>query len=201
MPHETLAAGYYGKPLLDAVVEHNPGDDMRSLMTQIGAGHGVAFEALYKATAAHLKAVSHAVLRSSDDADEIVGDVFAYVWSNANRYDEGRGSVLAWLTVIARSRSIDRLRSRRWVTPVNDDELPDVAGMEGPDEWLNRLQQINRMHGLLATMSPLRRQLISLAFFRGLRHDEISGVVDLPLGTVKSHIRRTLIDIRAALPQ
>jgi RNA polymerase sigma-70 factor (ECF subfamily) len=184
--------------------ERSADDDLQPLMAEIAAGQAQAFADLYGATATRVKAISRAVLRSPEDAEEIVGDVFLYVWTNAHRYDECRGSVMAWLAVITRNRSIDRIRSRRLLVALQEDAVSAVStngehDSEAPEQLADKRQQIHQVRQILATLPPLRRQLISLAFLRGLAHAEIAGVVDLPLGTVKSHLRRTLIGIRAGL--
>jgi RNA polymerase sigma-70 factor (ECF subfamily) len=176
-------------------------DTLRPLMVRIAARHEDALAALYRITVSRLKDISWAVLKSRDDAEEIVADVFLYVWLNVHRYNEARGSVMAWLAVITRNRSIDRIRRHRVIVKTNDKHIAGwlSSSVDAPDWQFGRQQQLVHLADILAHLSPLHRELVSLAFLQGLRHEDIAGVVGLPLGTVKSHIRRTLLTIRVQL--
>jgi RNA polymerase sigma factor (sigma-70 family) len=143
-----------------------------------------------------------AILRHSDDAEEVVSATYAYAWANAVRYDSSRANPLGWLLMLCRSRALDRLRQRRSAMPTVD--IDDIADMHAddaaqPDDLLSLLQQRSRIHAALATLTPERRKLISLAFLQGMTHQEIAQTTGIALGTVKSHVRRALTQLREAL--
>ena len=118
------------------------------------------------------------------------------------RFDASRANALGWLLMLCRSRALDRLRQRRATASALEVAALHEAGAAGPDQPLDILtlmQQRSTVHAALAQLTPERRHLISLAFLQGLSHQEIADVTRLPLGTVKSHVRRALTQLREAL--
>lgn len=177
------------------------GDGLSVLLDRVAAGDEFALAELYDQTVAKLFGLASLIVRNGEDAEEIVIDVFVQIWRNARQYDCGRGSVLAWMLTICRSRAIDRHRRSRAGgqgeaaepgAPEDRCELP-------PDCLLQVFEQDSALYRAIAGLSPIRRQLVSLAFFQGLTHEEIARETCLPVGTVKSHIRRALTSLRSAL--
>jgi RNA polymerase sigma-70 factor, ECF subfamily len=167
-------------------------------------GEPAAFTALYQQTVGQVAAIARCMLRNKEDAEEIVCDVYTFAWQRANAYDRSRGSVMAWLSVMTRNRTVDRLRQRRDMVSL-DDERHDglskslVADTLSPEQVLAQFESGSAVHRALSALSDQRRQLIGLAFFQGMTHEEIAVVVGLPLGTVKSHIRRALAVLQGEL--
>lgn len=161
-----------------------------------------AFASLYEAVVGRVYGLALRITRNAPLAEEVTEDAFWQVWRQAPRFDPKRGSALAWILTIARSRALDAIRSRtradgetaleRWV-PV------ETGSQNDPLDLLAAMQQGHRLHAALADLDPQPMQLIALAFFQGLSHAEIAHQTGLPLGTVKSHLRRTLIRLRQAL--
>jgi RNA polymerase sigma-70 factor (ECF subfamily) len=175
--------------------------DLAGLIADVHRGDERALAALYDATVGKLYGLASAILRSTDDAEDVVCETYAYVWANAARYDDSRGNVLAWLLMLCRSRALDRLRRRRAHTATLDQmQLTHVSSpAQEPEDVLSVVQQHTTMYAALAMLTPERRRLISLAFLHGLSHQEIAERTGLPLGTVKSHVRRALAQLREAL--
>lgn len=160
-----------------------------------------ALTILYGLMALPLCAAAKRLLGSNECAQEVVCDVFVHVWQHAADYDEKRGSVKAWLYGITRNRAIDRWRRDRRHPLLTMRLLREQqAELTGPDQILGTLQDSTFVHAALSALSPLRQQLLNLAFFDGLSHEEISRASGMPLGTVKSHLRRALQAMRTALP-
>lgn len=135
------------------------------------------------------------ITRRVQSAEEVSQDTFWQVWRQAPRFDAERGSVKAWVMTIARSRALDALRqvdNNLCELEPETLDLIEVPAEQMPPDLLTAVQQGHRLQTALAGLEPLPRQLVSLAFFRGLSHDEIAASSGLPLGTVKSHIRRAL---------
>jgi RNA polymerase sigma-70 factor (ECF subfamily) len=173
-------------------------------LREIVGGSSAALSDLYDSTVARLYSLARAVLHCPQDAEEVVCDVFLFVWRNGHRYDAGRGTVMGWLTMMTRSRSIDRLRQRRSTVSLDDEQAPLSAGWlpvdpECLEKYLDQFEANSDIFRVLALLSPVRRRLIALAFFDGLCHKEIAMATGLPLGSVKSHIRRTLKSMRTML--
>ena len=179
-------------------------EQLQGLMLRIAAGDKAALSSLYELTVARIVAVARGVLNSKEDAEEVVCDVYVQAWQNAADFDPARGTVMAWLNIATKNRSIDRLRKRRSTVSLDDESgqglVATLAGDEdGPDQVLSRFQSGTAVHRALATLTPLRRRLLGLAFFRGLSHQEIADLLGIPLGTVKSHVRRALARLKSEL--
>jgi RNA polymerase sigma-70 factor, ECF subfamily len=164
------------------------------LVEQLTSGHVEALSRLYHLTVKQLYSTAYSIVRSKMDAEEIVCDVFFYAWCHGHQYDPARGSVMAWLTVSVRNRSISLLRKRRNYTILKEVlcQLLVAEIVCGTDQILEKAQAAQRLQFALAELPFLRRRLIELAFFQQLTHQEIAKVLGMPTGTVKSHIRRAL---------
>lgn len=176
-------------------------DACAALLGRVRARETAALGELYDLTGQRLFALASAILRNREDAEEVVCDVFTQVWNEPARYEPGRASVLGWLMMMCRSRSLDRLRRQRHAAQSVDIEEADAVAdpTPGPDDLLSLIEQGTRVHDALARLPTGRRELVSLAFLRGLSHQEIADLKGLPLGTVKSHVRRSLQELRADL--
>lgn len=178
--------------------------DLTPFIEGMRSGNERALEALYDATVGKLYALASALLRSVEDAEEVVCETYAYAWANAVRYDAGRANVLGWLLMLCRSRALDRLRQRRaGITTVDMAALEGVEAdpAEQPYDILSLMQQRSTVYSALSKLTPQRRRLVALAFLRGLSHHQIAQVTGLPLGTIKSHVRRALAQLREALEE
>jgi RNA polymerase sigma-70 factor (ECF subfamily) len=161
-----------------------------------------AFEQLYDATLPRVYAVARRFCGDHALAEEVTEDVYVQVWRDAHRFDPGRGVALAWLLVLARSRALDALRRRDEAQTVEDphalvaDEGESAAD---PLQLLDSLQRESALRAALERLPARERQLIALAFMRGLTHAEIAEFAALPLGTVKTMIRRALATLKREL--
>jgi RNA polymerase sigma factor (sigma-70 family) len=135
-------------------------------------------------------------------AEEVTEDTFFQIWRQAPRFDPSRGTARAWILTIARSRALDARRSIPPFDELTESESVDNSNnqdLNSPQDILSNLEQYQILDHALKTLDHLPRQLIALAFFKGLSHEEIAAYTSLPLGTVKSHIRRAVIQLREAL--
>lgn len=175
--------------------------DLAQLIEKMARGNERALEGLYDATVGKLYALASAILRSAEDAEEVVCMTYAYAWANASQYDDSRGNVLGWLLMLCRSRALDRLRQRHAnVVAAGRRELESIAAEDNqPEDLLLLLQQRSRVRAALSALSAERRRLISLAFLQGLSHQQIAQATGMALGTVKSHLRRALAQLREQL--
>jgi RNA polymerase sigma-70 factor (ECF subfamily) len=161
-----------------------------------------ALSALYDATFQRVFGLVRRIVRNIAMAEEAVEDAYFQVWRQAVRFDRTRGGALTWLLAIARSRAIDTLRREvRFEHDDLDDKAEPGLPSELPpaDELLDLARYQSDLHQALMLLGAQPRQLVSLAFFRGLSHEEIAQQTQLPLGTVKSQIRRALLSLREIL--
>jgi len=161
-----------------------------------------ALVALYDATLSRVYSIVLRIVRRPALADEVVEDTYFQVWRQAVRFDSARGHVLTWLLGMARSRAIDAIRgeARFQHDSLDLDSAPEVVDDTPPvDDLLDAARGHADLHRALMLLNAQPRQLVALAFFRGLTHEEIATQTALPLGTVKAQIRRALATLRQAL--
>ena len=197
-------AGDRGSRLVDDLSQSQAAvvRDLDALVERMRGGQERALEELYDATVGKLYALASAILRSAADTEEIVCETYAYAWANAARFDASRASALGWLLMLCRSRALDRLRQRRATVDTLDVAAlaeTEYGSTDLPFDILSLMQQRSSVYAALSQLTPERRHLVSLAFLRGLSHQEIADATRLPLGTVKSHLRRSLVQLREAL--
>lgn len=170
-------------------------------MTRLAAGDVSVVGSLYDRHARAVFSLAVRVLGNRADAEEIVQDVFAQVWSQAARFDAARGSVAAWVLMMTRSRAIDRLRARRagGAALAPDPLREPVDPIPTQEESVITGEDVDRMRGAMQDLSASQRTAIELAYYEGLSQSEIAERLQEPLGTVKTRIRSGLLKLRAAL--
>lgn len=178
---------------------------LAELLRRMRARDQNALANLYDLTVDRVFAVAMRVLHNEADAEEVVCDTFRQAWERADRYDPARGGVLSWLLVMGWSRSVDRLRRQRvqrLEEPLHP-EREEVAYTSCEDDQVDHLlaayETGSAVREALLDLNAQQRELIGLAFLEGLTHSEIAQKTGLPMGTVKSHIRRGLEILRRQL--
>ena len=180
-------------------------DALAALVARVMNQDERALAQLYEQLSGQVYAICLRVTGDVSRAEEVLEDVFWQVWRQAPRFCAERGNVRAWVMTMARSRAIDAARSRRRDREFWDGrDLSDLddhldSGEAGPQDLLAAAQEGSRLHQALLGLDPVRRQLVSLSFFRGMTQLEIAEHTGMPLGTVKSHLRRSLIALGQAL--
>jgi RNA polymerase sigma-70 factor (ECF subfamily) len=201
---EAMVTELTNQPTISPEIAANEamGNTLRSLIARMRQGDERALEELYDATVGKVFALAVAILHHKEDAEEVACSTYAHAWSHVGSYDTTRANPLGWLLMMCRSRALDRLRQRRAAgVTVDIDAITDTKADDHPrpEDLLSLLQQQSRVHAALAKLTPERRHLVSLAFLQGLSHPEIAAVTGLALGTVKSHLRRSLAQLRTDL--
>ncbi len=160
-----------------------------------------ALEALYDSTLGRVHAMALRIVGRRELAEEVVEDTYFQAWRRAADYDAARGRVLAWLLTICRSRALDALRRADPAEPHEDPAglSEDVSAEADPLRQLELFRRDSAVRAALAALKPQARQLLALAFFRGLTHQEIAACSGLPLGTVKATLHRACRQLRALL--
>lgn len=136
------------------------------------------------------------VLGETSAAEDVMQEIFMQLWRKPQIFDGSRGSMGAWLAVIARHRAIDALRRRKPETDVEDVVLASAQSLENDTE---RNLIVSKVRKLLQTMPADQQRALQMAFFEGLTHSEIAVKTGEPLGTIKTRIRSGLISIRKEL--
>jgi RNA polymerase sigma-70 factor (ECF subfamily) len=140
------------------------------------------------------------ILRDPTEAEDLVQEVFTEVWRRASQYNSLRGTLEAWISTIARTRALDRLRILRVVSRIRQQAERSATvdvGLERPDEVAVRRQDSARIGSAVRSLPSIERLAIQMAFFEGLSQTEIAERQGAPLGTVKTRARRGLNRLRA----
>ena len=175
---------------------------LAALVGRIARGDEKALAELYDATSGRIFAMARGITRNARCAEEVTEDVYWQAWRQALRFDPQRGRVMTWLLTLARSRALDHLRRADPAQAHSEPETliaDSLAENANPAELLSAAQAEHCLDAALRCLAAQPRQLIALAFYRGLTHEEIAAQTHLPLGSVKSHIRRALAVLRTHL--
>ena len=177
------------------------GDDVSSsgeavLLGRVRVNDQGALTELFDRYGSMAYSVALRVLNDPSQAEDVMQEIFFQVWRNPNSFVAGRGSLGAWLAVMARNRAIDSLRRRR-----PTDSVDDVVLVSQTDIWsdIERNRMMERVRGLLKDLPLEQQKSVEMAFFEGLTHSEIAARTGDPLGTVKTRIRSALMTLRKAI--
>lgn len=169
---------------------------------KIAAKDENALAAFYDATVNRVYGLALSITRTSPAAEEVVSDVYLQVWQQAHRYDTTRGKVLAWLLTMCRSRALDSLRRHDLAEPCAEPELllsDSHSSDDGPLDILLMVERNSGVYVALQTLDTISRQLLALSFFKGLSHQEIADHTRIPLGSVKSILRKAIAALKKML--
>ncbi|MGL5084000.1 MAG: sigma-70 family RNA polymerase sigma factor [Microcoleaceae cyanobacterium] len=185
-------------------MENLPIADDALLLAKIANGDHGALSQLYDRYAKIIYAVAFRSLRSVEDSEEVVLDVFSQIWRIASRYDVKKGKAETWLFTLARSRILDRLRKLKRIHPENQVSIDAMliqleANSSDPVEevWLS--ERRSRVLAAIQTLPKEQRLVIELAYYQGLTQSQIAAQTGLALGTVKTRIRLGLNKLKSAL--
>jgi RNA polymerase sigma-70 factor (ECF subfamily) len=180
------------------------GTEEAKIVRRIVAGEADALSDLYARYSGMLLALARRVLGNTSDAEEVLQECFLQVWKQAGRYDPARSSVSTWLVLITRSRAIDRLRSRKVgdkaVTAVKQEKLDTHTSPEGVGDVLMQ-ERRERLRREMKNLPDEQREVLEMAFYKGMTQREISEETGTPLGTVKTRTLLAMRKLRKALEQ
>lgn len=172
-------------------------------LTRIPGGDRAALQTVYRLTSAKLFGVILRILTERSEAEDVLQEVYVIVWRKAADFDPGRASPMTWLIAIARNRAIDRLRATRMsrrMEPIDHaDAVPDSA--VAADVALESAEDYARLYGCLEGLAPHERAAMRGAFFDANTYEELAARMSVPLGTMKSWIRRAMIKLKSCLEQ
>ncbi|WP_285294008.1 sigma-70 family RNA polymerase sigma factor [Aureimonas altamirensis] len=175
---------------------------LAAALEQTGRGDHDAFATVYRMTSAKLFGICLRMLPTRQEAEETLQDVYVSVWRKAAQFDAGRASAISWLAAIAHNRAIDRLRAARAHRPreVAEDAAYDIADdRPDADQILLFGEELTRLDHCLEELEERARWAIRSAFLTGRTHDELSRSAAMPVGTLKSIIRRGLMKLRGCM--
>jgi RNA polymerase sigma-70 factor (ECF subfamily) len=167
------------------------------LLQRTQQGEEDAFRELYTLTHRSVARVVMATLRSPEHSDEVVQEVYLYVWQHAASFDEVRGSVLGWILMLARRRAVDRVRHVAGAVrrdhrdaAASDVTTPDVADLGVARHEADQLRRA------VERLSDRQREAVVLTFLRGFTHQQAAALLSIPLGTLKTRVRAGVTSLR-----
>ena len=188
-------------PSVDRVGRDAENAHLAELVARSSRGHDDAFSELYDLTASRIYGLVLRILRSADHAAEVTQEVFVEVWRQSARYAPDKGSVLAWMSTIAHRRAVDRVRSVSSEVARDEHHAVTAVVREADHVWedVEQKMDIERVRKGMASLTPIQREALGLAYFGGYTQTQVASLLQLPLGTVKTRIRDGLIGLRDAL--
>jgi len=189
----------------NAGMAEQPDDILMALIDRVALRDEVALKALYDLTSGKLYGLALRVLGKNEWAEDALQDTFLQVWRTASDYRASLSPPMAWLGLIVRSRSLDLLRrckaDREHLRDAIDDDMADTLEGDSPNPMDTSLasQQAWALHQCLGRLENKQREVVSLAYLRDLSHGELAEQLKLPLGTVKTWIRRGLDQLRICM--
>lgn len=169
-----------------------PASDV-SLMSRVLANDQNAIAEIFDRYGSLVYSIALRILKDPPQAEDVLQEIFIQLWKYPNKFADGRGSLPAWLAVVARNRAIDHLRHRRPMEPFGD---LVVASSVNLSSEIERNRMIEKVRSVMSGLPLEQQRMLELAFFEGLTHSEIAARTGEPLGTVKTRIRSALASLR-----
>jgi RNA polymerase sigma-70 factor (ECF subfamily) len=175
------------------------------LLARVAAGDRDAFEQLYEHTCSLLYPLVQRILGNEGEAADLLQEVYLEAWRKASNYEAARGTPMAWLITLARSRAIDRLRALNTRGKGTTGSLDDAPGTDliASNTDALEMRAASEIRALISAalkgLTSVQREAIELAYFDGLTHMEIADRLKIPLGTIKTRIRLGMEKLRGDL--
>jgi RNA polymerase sigma-70 factor, ECF subfamily len=170
------------------------------LLGAVARGDEAAFERLYEATRAKLYGVLLRILGKPALAEEVMVETYLKIWKTADQFDPATASPITWLVAIARNRAIDIVRKRG---DASIDEEPEVsqAASDAPAPLARREMraELKRLLSCLGRLDPEKQRIVLLAYYSGWSRDQLANKLDIPVNTIKTWLRRSLLEIRECM--
>jgi RNA polymerase sigma factor (sigma-70 family) len=178
----------------------DPREELVRLLGLTGRGDQQAFAELYQRTSSKLFGICLRMLGDRGAAEDVLQEIYTTVWRRAASFDAAKAAAMTWLVALSRNKAIDRLRQRR------EERLDDTSGQSeiaddqpSPTAVADSTQERQRLQACLDALEPQHRSVVSEAFFTGATYNDLAIRRKVPLGTMKSWIRRSLLQLRACL--
>jgi RNA polymerase sigma-70 factor (ECF subfamily) len=174
--------------------------ELTACLGRVAAGDAAALDFLYQRTAAKLFGICKRILPDGNSAEDVLQEVFLLVWRKAGQFDQSRGvSPITWLAAIARNRALDRLRGRAQGFAGLDAAAEMADARPLADAALEAAERSRRLEACLSALDARAREAIRSAFFGGETYQRLAAKAAMPLATMKSLIRRGLLQLKACM--
>jgi RNA polymerase sigma-70 factor (ECF subfamily) len=185
-----------GKMAISSPADVAHGAQLSAALARCATGEHAALRVIYDLEAAQMVGVARRMLRRQDLAEEAVQDAFMRIWRSARSFDPQKGAARSWLYAILRNSALTILRDEaRFI----GDEEASIEAVPMTESALSRLPETSTLRRCLERLEPARRAVVVLAYVHGLSHGELAGKLGVPLGTVKSWVRRSLLSLQECM--
>ncbi|WP_337180997.1 sigma-70 family RNA polymerase sigma factor [Shinella sp.] len=175
------------------------GNDISYLLGRIALRDRKAFAELHDRTASKLFGICLRILKDRSEAEEALQDVYVKIWQRADRYVAGNTHPMSWLAAIARNQAIDRIRARR-PTALDIEEAYDLADMTvNPEESAVLASEVRRIDNCMNELEPHRASAVRRAYVEGVTYEELADMFGVPLNTMRTWLRRSLLKLRECM--
>ena len=200
--HDRTAPDGRGAARMNTVASSERQRDVE-LLARIAQGDEQAFAQFYRRCADGLFGLAFKMMNDPGEAEDVLQDAFSYMWRRAATYDPARSSPFTWAVMIVRNKAIDRLRTRQRQARIVEKATVEYLSFADADDASarepERREQCAHVRAALAEIPGDQTQVVEMAFFAGLTHEQIAQQLDAPLGTIKARIRRGLMRLRDCL--
>jgi len=174
-------------------------NELNDLLRQCGRGDRVAFSELYKRSSSKLFSTCFCILRQRSESEDALQDIYVLIWRQASEFDASRGSAMTWLLAITRNKAIDRLRRRANLPASIHYQEQATAPESSPSDQAEAMQESRNLSRCLSQLKPEHERSLREAFFSGASYRELARTRNVPEGTMKAQIRRSLRTLRTSL--
>ena len=172
------------------------------LVGAVAKGDTAAFERLYGATRAKLYGVLLRILGKPELAEEVMQETYLKVWTMADKFDPTLASPITWMVAMARNRAIDIVRKRGEISIEEEPEAQNVpAERQAPLARREMTEELKRRLSCLGKLDPEKQRIVLLAYYSGWSREQLSTKLDIPVNTIKTWLRRSLLEIRECMGQ
>jgi RNA polymerase sigma-70 factor, ECF subfamily len=174
--------------------------DLVRLLTSVARGDEAAFTRLYEATRAKLYGVLLRILGRPELAEDVMQETYLKVWKKAGSFDPTLGSPITWMVSMARNRAIDIVRKRGESSIEDKPQAIGVAAeMPAPLARREMTEELKRLLSCLGKLDPEKQRIVLLAYYSGWSRDQLAKKLDIPVNTIKTWLRRSLLEIRECM--
>lgn len=171
----------------------------QSILQRVANGDRTAVQECLNTYGGLVWSIARRLLRNADDAEDAVQEIFVDIWKNAGRFDESRSSETTYIAMIARRRLIDRIRhATRRLSPESLDDVL-LEPFTRADKDMQMSVEAREAAKAMRELRPEQQQVLRLSIVEGMSHQEIAQATGMPLGTVKTHARRGILQVRESL--
>ena len=174
--------------------------ELETLLSAVAKGDEAAFAELYQATSSKLFAVALRILRSRDQAEEVVQECYFKIWEKAGGFDPQIAAPMTWMAAIVRNRALDEVRRRPARAFADVSEIDNIeSDDEPPIAALERREDVEKLMRCLEGLEPEKKQMVQLAYLHGMSREALAKRFDRPEGTIKTWLHRSLALLKGCL--